>query len=106
MLYKQSVALPGAKKMKWEDLEEQLDLDIPVDEPIFPVNIVCKLLDMQYYMLHEVVKEGILDKKKKEKKLFSFKDIRQLKYIKYLVEVEGVNIKGVKVILKIKENKK
>jgi DNA-binding transcriptional MerR regulator len=90
--------------MKWKDLEEKFDLDIPIEEPIFPVNIVCKLLDIQYYMLHEIVKEGILDKKEKEKKkLFSLKDIKQLKYIKYLVEDQGVNIKGVKVILEIKE---
>ncbi|MCF7869771.1 MAG: MerR family transcriptional regulator [Candidatus Omnitrophica bacterium] len=90
--------------MKWDELEKQFDLDIPLDEPIFPVNIVCKLLDMQYYLLHEIVKEGILkEEKKKKKKLFSLKDMKQLKYIKHLVEDEGVNIKGVKVILEVKE---
>ncbi|MCF7917063.1 MAG: MerR family transcriptional regulator [Candidatus Omnitrophica bacterium] len=90
--------------MEWREIEEQFDLDIPVDEPIFPVNIVCKLLDIQYYLLHEIVKEGILSEvKKKKKKLFSLKDMKQLKYIKHLVEDQGVNIKGVKVILEIKE---
>ncbi|MCF7887523.1 MAG: MerR family transcriptional regulator [Candidatus Omnitrophica bacterium] len=90
--------------MNWRKIEEQFDLDIPVDEPIFPVNIVCKLLDIQYYLLHEIVKEGILSEAEKDKKkLFSLKDMRQLKYIKYLIENEGVNIKGVKVILEIKE---
>lgn len=90
--------------MKWEEIEEQFGLEIPVDEPIFPVNIVCKLLDIQYYTLHEIVKEGILSEvKKRKKKLFSFKDIKRLKYIKYLVEEEGVNIKGVKVILELTE---
>lgn len=90
--------------MEWREIEEQFDLDIPVDEPIFPVNIVCKLLDIQYYLLHEIVKEGILSEvKKKKKKLFSLKDMKQLKYIKHLVEDQGVNIKGVKIILEIKE---
>ncbi len=88
--------------MRWEDIEAQFDLDIPADEPIFPVNIVCKLLDIQYYTLHEIVKEGILSEvRKQKKKLFSFKDMKKLKYIKHLVEEEGVNIKGVKVILEI-----
>ncbi len=98
--------------MRWEDIEEQFDLDIPEDEPIFPVNIVCKLLDLQYYTLHEIVKEGILNKAKKakkketkKKKLFSFEDMKALKYIKHLVEEEGVNIKGVKIILKLKEER-
>lgn len=98
--------MEGRKKMKWEEIEEQFDFDIPFDEPVFPVNIVCKLLNMQYYMLHEIVKEGILSqkgRKKEKKKLFSVKDIKQLKYIKHLVEEEGVNIKGVKVILRITE---
>jgi DNA-binding transcriptional MerR regulator len=90
--------------MDWKKIEEQFDLDIPVDEPIFPVNIVCKLLDIQYYLLHEIVKEGVLaEAKKTKKKLFSLKDMKQLKYIKHLVEEEGVNIKGVKLILEIKE---
>ncbi len=90
--------------MEWREIEEQFELDIPVDEPIFPVNIVCKLLDIQYYLLHEIVKEGILSAVKREKKkLFSLKDMKQLKYIKHLVEDQGVNIKGVKVILEIKE---
>ncbi|MFO8052807.1 MAG: chaperone modulator CbpM [Candidatus Omnitrophota bacterium] len=103
MLYKESVRW-WVKRMKWEDLEKQLDLDIPLDEPVFPINIVCKLLDIQYYLLHEIVKEGILkEERKKKKKLFSLKDMKQLKYIKHLVEDEGVNIKGVKVILELKE---
>jgi len=90
--------------MKWDEIEEKFDLDIPADEPVFPVNIVCKLLDMQYYTLHEIIKEGILrEAKKRKKKLFSFKDIKRLKYIKHLVEEEGVNIKGVKIILEITE---
>lgn len=89
--------------MKWEEIEERFDFDIPVEEPIFPVNIVCKLLDIQYYTLHEIVKEGILEKvKKRKKKLFSFKDMKKLRYIKYLLEDEGVNIKGVKVIFELK----
>lgn len=92
--------------MDWRKIEEQFDLDIPVNEPIFPVNIVCKLLDIQYYLLHEIVKEGIFSEAERaKKKLFSLKDMKQLKYIKYLIEDQGVNIKGVKVILEIEEKK-
>ena len=91
--------------MKWEDIEEQFDVDIPLDVPVFPVNIVCELLHMQYYMFHEIMKEGLIEppKKRKQKKLFSHRDVKRLKYIQYLVEERGVNVKGVKVIFEIQE---
>jgi len=60
---------------------------------------------MQYYLLHEIMKEGIIRerKKKKHKKLFSKRDIKKLKYIQYLIEERGVNVRGVKVILEMRE---
>jgi len=91
--------------MRWEDIEEQFDVQIPLDEPVFPVSVVCQLLHMQYYMLHEIMKEGLImpPKKKKSKKLFSRRDIKRLKYIQYLIEERGVNVKGVKVIIEMRE---
>ena len=91
--------------MRWEDIEEQFDVEIPLDEPVFPVSIVCDLLHMQYYMLHEIMKEGLIraSKRKKRKKLFSQRDVKRLKYIQYLIEERGVNVKGVKVIFELKE---
>ncbi|MDD5430330.1 MAG: MerR family transcriptional regulator [Candidatus Omnitrophota bacterium] len=91
--------------MDWEEIEEQFDLQISEDEPVFPVSVVCSLLHMQYYMLHEIMKEGVIreSKKEKNKKLFSRRDVKRLKYIQYLVEERGVNIKGVKVILELRD---
>jgi len=92
-------------EMRWEDIEEQFDVKIPLDEPVFPVSVVCELLHMQYYLLHEIMKEGLigLPKKKKHKKLFSRRDVKRLKYIQYLIEERGVNVKGVKVIIEMRE---
>jgi len=91
--------------MEEDRLGDKFEVDIPLDEPVFPVSIVCELLHIQYYMLHEIIKEGIFRerKRKKHKKLFSKKDIRLLKYVKYLVEERGVNLKGVKVILEMEQ---
>lgn len=90
--------------MRWEDLAKQFDIEIPEDEPVFPLNIACELLRLHYWTLHEILKEGIIKpvgKSKKKKKLLSYKDMKTLKYVKYLIEDKGVNIKGVKVILEM-----
>ena len=79
---------------------------IPEDEPVYPINIVCRLVHMQYWTIHELMKEGVLKPEKKKKaakatKLFSQADINRLNYIRYLMDERGVNVKGVKVILEI-----
>lgn len=82
---------------------DDFDVEIPVDEPVFTLTAICGLLDMEYHRLHEILKEGIIEPRKsgKRKKLFSREDIKCIKYIQYLMEEEGVNLKGVKVILDI-----
>ena len=91
--------------MKWEDIRKQFDLEIPEDEPVFPLNIACELLHIHYWTLHDIFKEGIIKTrgKSKKKKLLSYKDMKRLKYIKYLIEDKGVNIKGVKIILEMEK---
>ncbi|UCC95733.1 MAG: MerR family transcriptional regulator [Candidatus Omnitrophota bacterium] len=84
---------------------EDFDIDIPLDEPIYTLSVICRLLHMEYYRLHEILKEGIVKPKRvgKRKKMFSHKDIKRIKYIQYLMEEEGVNIQGIRVILEMAE---
>jgi MerR family transcriptional regulator/heat shock protein HspR len=88
-----------------KEIDEAFDVDIPVDEPVYPLNIVCKLLDMHTWTVNEIVKMRLVEPKKvgKRKKLFSYQDIRRLKYIRYLIKERGVNIQGVKVIFEMRE---
>ena len=90
--------------MKWEELNKQFDIDISPEEPVFPFNIACELLHLHYWTLHEILREGIIKSrgKSKKKKLLSYKDMKQLKIIKHLIDDEGVNIKGVKIILEMR----
>jgi len=90
-------------KERRKKLQNGENIAIPEDEPVFPLNVVCHLLHLQYWTLHEILKEGILEPQKqaKKKKLFSYQDVKRLKYIKYLIEDKGVNIKGVKIILEM-----
>lgn len=94
------------EKLLWDDFNDELE--IPEEEPIFPLSSILRLLDIDYYHLHEIIKEGLVKPKKigKRKKLFSKRDIKCIKYIHYLMEEEGVNIKGVKIILKMQKGYK
>ncbi len=91
--------------MRWEDIEKEFDFELPIDEPLLPINVVCELIDMQYHRLHELIKEGIFAEEKRSghKKLFSIEEVKKLKYVKFLLEEKGVNINGVKVIFEIEE---
>jgi MerR family transcriptional regulator/heat shock protein HspR len=85
---------------------DDFDLSIDPEEPVFPLNVVCRLLDMHYWTVHEILDKGLIRLKRvgKKKKLFSHKNVRRLKYIKYLIEVRGVNIQGIKVIFEMRED--
>ncbi|MBU2102170.1 MAG: chaperone modulator CbpM [Candidatus Omnitrophota bacterium] len=89
--------------MKRGKIKEQFEISIPPDEPVFPLNVVCQLLHFHYWTLHELLKEGVIQPtgKAKRKKLFSYKDVKRLKYVQYLMQDKGVNVKGVKVILEM-----
>ena len=90
--------------MDWDFDDEQFDVNIDPEEPVFPLNIVCKLLELNYWTLHDIINEGLLRPQKKGKsKLLSRRDVRRLNIIKYLMVDEGVNIKGIKIILEIRE---
>ena len=92
--------------MEWDFDDEQFDIDIDPMLPVFPLNVVCKLLQMNYWTLHDIINEGLIETiEQGRKKLLSHNDVRRLKIIKYLLEEEGVNIKGIKIILHLREEK-
>jgi len=92
--------------MRWQEISHEYDVKLPEDEPILPVNVVCHIVGIQYYLLHEMLRAGIVArenavKKQKNKKLFSLQEVKRIKYAKYLIEERGVNVQGVKVIFEM-----
>jgi MerR family transcriptional regulator, heat shock protein HspR len=85
--------------------DDEFEVDIPKDECLYPLNIVCRLLDMHTWTVNELVKLEILRPKLigKKKKLFSQCDMKRIRYVKFLIEERGVNIAGIKVIFEIRE---
>ncbi len=90
-----------------ENVEDRFSVDIEEDEAVFPVEVVCKLTDLQYWTLRSILKEGIVTPKKvgKKKMLFSKKDIKKVECIKYLMDEKGVNLQGVRVFFEISDSR-
>ncbi len=85
------------------EIEESFSVDIREDEAVFPIEVVCKLADLNYWTVRNIIKEGLVNPKKvgKKKVLFSEHDIKKIECVKYLMEDKGVNIQGVKMFFEI-----
>ena len=88
-----------------EEIENHFDIDIDDDEPVYPIEVVCKLAKLQYWTLRNILKEGLISPKVigKKKMLFSMHDVKKIECVKYLMEEKGVNIKGVRMFFEISE---
>ena len=80
------------------------DIFISPDEPVYVISVVSKLCALPVWTLRTLDKEGIVKPKRigKKSRLYSLKDIRKLEYIHYLMDEKGVNVSGIKIILKLK----
>ena len=89
--------------MRFEDLD---DIVIHADEPVFPTGVVCRLLAMPEWALKMLDREGVIqpDRKPGKARLYSRNELRQLRYVWHLMEERGVTVKGVKVILELRED--
>lgn len=69
--------------------------------PIFPINVAAQYLKVPTRALKIYDEEKILCTKKssKNKKLYSFDDLKKAEFIKYLTQTLGLNLAGVKIIL-------
>ena len=47
--------------MDWDFEDDQFDIDIDPEMPVFPLNIVCKLVEINYWTLHDIINEGLFD---------------------------------------------
>jgi MerR family transcriptional regulator/heat shock protein HspR len=70
---------------------------------VYAIGIVSKLLGMPEWTLRTLEKEGLVQPKRLNRKIrvYSHNDLNKIQYIHYLMEEEGVNMSGVKYILKV-----
>jgi len=88
-------------------LPEEFKLDIGDEEPVYTMDIASRLVGLPVWTLRSIVKEGIVRPKVKSKKktYFCMNDLKLIEYARYLMEVKGVNIKGIRMIIEMQEEK-
>lgn len=75
------------------------------DEPVYLISVVSKMLDIHPQTLRQYERDGLLTPSRTDGKmrLYSVSDIDKLKTILSLTREMGVNLAGVDIILKLKE---
>ncbi len=83
---------------------EQIDPDAPV----YVISVVSSMVGLPQWTLRALDREGIVCAKRSNgsngRRVYCFKDIKKLEYVRYLMQERGVNLEGIKVILEIKED--
>jgi len=73
-----------------------------IDEPILTISVAAKLLGFHPRTLMLYERSGLTSPHRTDTKrrLFSIKDLNRLQFVKYLTQKKGINLKGVKFLLK------
>ena len=76
------------------------------DEPVYLISIVAKVLEIHPQTLRQYERENLVTPSRSNGKirLYSQKDIDRIKLILRLTRELGVNLAGVDIILRLKEN--
>jgi hypothetical protein len=85
-----------------------LEFNIKLDDPVFTRSVVARILDIPVWMLRRLEKEEVVEPTAtgRRNKLYSPRELKQLKRIWHLIHERGVKIKGVKVILEMEAEQK
>ena len=78
----------------------------PYDEPVYLISVVSKILDIHPQTLRQYERENLIcpSRSNGRIRLYSQRDIDRIKLILRLTRELGVNLAGVDIILRLKEN--
>ncbi|CAA6821653.1 MAG: HspR, transcriptional repressor of DnaK operon [uncultured Sulfurovum sp.] len=75
------------------------------DEPVYLISVVATILEIHPQTLRQYEKEGLIKPSRTQgrMRLYSQRDIDKIKFVLQLTRKMGINLAGVDVILKLKE---
>ena len=77
--------------------------DIDDNQPLFVISVVSELVNIPIWTLRKLDDHGIVKPQRlgKKTRCYTKNQVKKLTYIYHLMEVRGVNIKGIKVIMEM-----
>lgn len=87
----------------WKNFPELKEVEIEMDEPVFPTGVVCRLIHMPLWVVKELDTEGIVSppRKKGGDRLYSRQDLNRLNHVWQLMQKRNVTIGHLRVVLEI-----
>lgn len=86
-----------------DTVEKKMGADMPprFNEPLFVISVAARLVEMHPQTLRKYEREGLIAPSRTQGnlRLYSDRDIEQLRQVKYLVEDRGLNLAGVQLAL-------
>jgi DNA-binding transcriptional MerR regulator len=77
--------------------------EVPPDEPVYVIGVVSTLVQLPIWTLRALDREGIVKAARKcSHRLYTLNDLRLLMHIRGLLVDEGVNLRGVRLILQLR----
>ena len=75
------------------------------EEPVYLISVVAKLLEIHPQTLRQYEREGLINPTRTMggMRMYSMKDVERVKMIKRLTRHMGVNLAGVDIIIRLKE---
>ena len=93
------------KKDAMEIIEE---VYIDMDEPVFTTGVVCRIIGIPIWVLKQLDREEIVKPRRKvegQARLYSKRELSMVKHCWFYLDEHGVKINGLKVILKMEQEK-
>ncbi len=77
------------------------------DEPVYVISVAAKLAGLPAWTLRVLDEQGIVAPKRtdKNRRLYSDQDIVTLARVRTLTEIDGVNMNGVRLILRLEQER-
>lgn len=89
--------------MKTSASRQRQHFDVDPNEPVYVIGVVSHLIQLPVWTLRVLDREGLVKAKRRDGRwrLYSLNDLRRLVRIRALLKDYGVNVKGVRVILRM-----
>jgi hypothetical protein len=98
----------GAAVKRKKTREKFVEVEIGLNKPLYSTGVVSKILNIPLWVLKQLDKEGVVSPPRKKlgtSRLYSKKELKKLQHCWRYMKKNGVKVKGLKIILKMEQER-